>query len=211
MAWTSSPPGLCQIDMPHREAAACRTLFALKVELVIHPLIRQELMPLPDVAMHGPGAVPTSTASKDCQTQARAPKTWASDQVSGQGAHCTRLACSSFLEALSCRSLATTCVMVLGGMAFFTSRPMCPSRSTMCSLRCPCCPESIPISHQHDTRNSRAPTKGKVSSAQRSVHIEWLAHHEACHSDLDVCKQQAKSASHSRSPVEDNPNQRGSD
>ena len=211
MAWTSSPPGLCQIDMPHREAAACEMLSALKMELVIHPLIRQELMPLPNEAMHGPAAVPTSTASKDCRTQARAPKTWASDQVSGQGAYCARLACSSFLEALSCRSLATTCVMVLGCMSFRTSRPMCPIRSTMCSLRCPCRPESNPISHQHDMGDFRAPTRGKVFSAQRNVHIEWLAHHEACHSDLDVCKQQAKSASRSISPVRDNPNQRGSD
>ena len=101
--------------------------------------------------------------------------------------------------------------MVLGDMPFRTSRPMCPIRSSMCSLRSPCCPESILVSHQHDTRNFRAPIEGMVFSAQRSVHIEWLAHHEACHSDLDVCKQQAKSASHSGSPVKDNPNRRGSD
>ena len=211
MAWTSSPPGLCQIDKPHGKAAACKTPSALKMEMVIHPLVRQELMPLPNVAMHGPAAVPTSAASKHCQTQARASKTRASDQVSGQGAHCARLACFSFLEALSCRSLATTCVMVLGGMSFRTSRPMCPIRSIMCSLRSPCCPESILLSRQHDMRDFRAPTEGKVFSAQRNTHIEWLAHHEACHSDLDVCKQQAKSASHSRSSVKDNPSRRGYD
>ena len=75
MAWTSSPPGLCQIDISHRKAAACKTLFALNTELVIHPLIRQVFMPLPNIAVHGPAAVPASAASKDCQTQARAPNT----------------------------------------------------------------------------------------------------------------------------------------